>query len=124
MDLGPDGRRALLELSDREVLEHGRDRLRGARLDHERGEALSAQADGGQVEATLEEPDDRVLPRARTGLGDEVRVERRDDAAVRRRTGAVAGITDAVRAGGVVDELVQGHTAVAVHARDDEDLDI
>src|SRR2546427_7045779 len=42
---------ATLELSDREVLEHCSNGLRGPRLYHERGEALPTQAESGQVQA-------------------------------------------------------------------------
>ena len=124
MDLGPDRGRALLEASEREVLEHRGDRLRRTRLDRERGEALPAEPDGRQIQATFEEAHDWIKPGWCARLGREVRVEGGHHTSIRRRARAVGRITDAVRAGGVVDELCQGHTAVAVHARDDEHLDI
>src|SRR5437660_1839677 len=100
MDLGPDGGRALLEACEREVLEHRGDRLRRTRLDRERGEALPAEADGRQIQATFEETDDRIRPCRCARLGGEVRIEGGHHTPVRRRARAVGRITDAVSACG------------------------
>src|SRR5207247_8766294 len=89
MDLGPDGSLALLEPADREVLQHCSDRLRGTRLDSERGEAFVPQADCGEVQAALEEAHDGIVPCCCARLRGEVRVERRYHASIRRGTSGV-----------------------------------
>src|SRR5262249_48282071 len=103
----------------REVLEHRSNGLRRPGLHHERGEALPTQAECGQVQATLEEAHDRVVPSGRTSLGGEVRVERGYNSPIRRRTGGVGrnggsgSITDPISASSAIGELHQAYVTDA-----------